>query len=92
VAKTGSETEPVTHKGKLQLDATCAPADIRYPSDLSLLNDARENLEEMIDELWHLTDRVGHKTDYSRKKAHNGDVANHVVIRNPLIQKAVLGY
>lgn len=60
------------NKGKLQLDATCAPADIRYPSDLSLLNEARENLEDMIDTLWHLTDRTGHKTDYSRKKAHNG--------------------
>ena len=64
--------DPTTNKGKLLLDATCAPADIRYPSDISLLNEARENLEDMIDELWHLTPRNGHKTDYSRKKAHRG--------------------
>lgn len=37
------------NKGKLILDATCAPADIRYPMDLSLLNEAREKLDNMID-------------------------------------------
>lgn len=30
---------------------------------------ARENLEQMIDELWPLGDRKGHKTGYSRKSA-----------------------
>jgi hypothetical protein len=30
------------NKGTLLIDATCAPADIRYPTDLSLLNEARE--------------------------------------------------
>ena len=67
--------DPTTNKGKLLLDATCAPSDIRYPSDISLLNEARANLEDMIDELWHLTPRKGHKTDYSRKKAHKGYLA-----------------
>lgn len=33
------------------MDATCAPADIAYPTDLSLLNEAREKLERMIDTL-----------------------------------------
>jgi transposase, IS5 family len=33
------------------LDATCAPADIAYPTDLSLLGEAREKLEEIIDAL-----------------------------------------
>jgi len=37
--------------GKLIVDATCAPADIRYPTDVSLLNEAREKTEELIDEL-----------------------------------------
>ena len=36
------------HKGTLTLDATCAPANIRYPQDISLLNEAREKLETMI--------------------------------------------
>jgi len=39
--------DPTTNKGKLLLDATCALADIRYPSDISLLNEARENLEDI---------------------------------------------
>ena len=37
-----------TNKGTLTLDATCAPADIRYPQDISLLNEAREKPETII--------------------------------------------
>lgn len=36
------------NKGTLILDATCAPANIRYPQDISLLNEAREKLEAII--------------------------------------------
>ena len=46
------ENEPPKNNGKLVLDATCAPADIRYPSDVSLLNEARENTEQIIEEIW----------------------------------------
>ena len=63
------------NKGELILDATAAPADIRYPNDLSLLNESRENLEQMIDELWKYGDRKGHKTAYNRRKARNGYLA-----------------
>jgi hypothetical protein len=31
------------------VDATCAPSDIRYPTDTSLLNEARQNSEAIID-------------------------------------------
>jgi transposase, IS5 family len=34
-----------------KLDATCVPADVAYPTDLNLLNEAREKLEEIIDTL-----------------------------------------
>jgi len=37
-----------TNKGTLTLDATCAPANIRHPQDISLLNEAREKLEAII--------------------------------------------
>jgi len=60
------------NKGTMILDATVAPADIRYPTDLSILNECRESTEEMIDDVWHLTERNGHKTAYSRKKARKG--------------------
>jgi len=36
------------NKGTLTLDATCAPVNIRYPQDISLLNEAREKLEYII--------------------------------------------
>lgn len=36
------------NKGTLMLDATCAPSNIRYPQDFSLLNEAREKLEMII--------------------------------------------
>lgn len=35
--------------GTLLMDATCIPAAIHYPTDLSLLNDAREMTEAIID-------------------------------------------
>jgi transposase, IS5 family len=35
----------------LLVDASCAPADIRYPTDISLLNEAREKTEGFIDRL-----------------------------------------
>ena len=38
--------------GALLIDATCAPSDIRYPTDLNLLNEGREKLEEIVDTLW----------------------------------------
>jgi len=36
------------NRGTLMLDATCAPTNIRYPQDFSLLNEAREILETII--------------------------------------------
>ena len=37
------------NSGTLIVDATCAPSNIRYPQDVSLLNEARENAEKLID-------------------------------------------
>ena len=42
----------LTNQGKLLLDATVAPADIRYPTDIKLLNEAREQTEIAIDALY----------------------------------------
>lgn len=43
-----SQKEP-ENEGTLILDATCAPADIHFPTDVALLSDSREKLEELID-------------------------------------------
>ena len=42
---------PIANRGRLLSDATCAPADIRYPTDVSLLNEAREKTDWLIDKL-----------------------------------------
>ena len=46
-----NETSSCSNSGKLIVDATCAPADIGYPTDLRLVNDAREKAENIIDKL-----------------------------------------
>lgn len=51
IGQENSDT-PKENKGKLIMDATCVPADIRYPTDLSLLNEAREKTEGYIDILY----------------------------------------
>ena len=55
------------NSGALIIDATCTPADIAFPQDLSLLNKSRENLEKIIDNLHNSTD--GKKPRTYRKKA-----------------------
>ena len=49
-----AEEEPIEepakpNQGTLILDATCTPADVRFPTDVGLLNEAREKLDKMID-------------------------------------------
>ena len=46
------ESDAPKNQGKLILDATCAPADISYPTDLKLLNQARVHTEKIIDILY----------------------------------------
>ena len=60
--------------GKLIVDATCAPEDMKYPTDLGVLNDAREITEQVIDNLWEAGDPTvmnGIKPRTYRKKARN---------------------
>ena len=47
-AQAGSDRAS-SNQGTLLIDATCVPADIRYPTDLSLLNEARAVTEKLID-------------------------------------------
>ncbi len=51
-----TDSQPETeHQGKLILDATVCEQAIRYPTDLSLLNEAREFSEQIIDKLYPRT-------------------------------------
>jgi transposase, IS5 family len=51
---TGGGKKEDDNKGTLILDATCVQSDIRFPTDISLLNEGRERLEEIVDELHEL--------------------------------------
>ena len=56
--------------GTLTIDATCTPADITYPTDLKLLNEARESTERIIDDLCdQYSDLRKYKPRYDRGKA-----------------------
>ena len=55
------------NSGTLTIDATCAPSNIRYPQDVSLLNEARENAEKLLDVLHDAAD--GKKPRNYRKRA-----------------------
>lgn len=57
------------NRGKLILDATVAPADIKYPTDIDLLNKSREHLERAVNILWEHVPHNSHKLPYSAKKA-----------------------
>lgn len=48
-----SDPTEIEHKGRVIFDATACPQDIAYPTDLNLLNDTREKLEELIDIVYH---------------------------------------
>ncbi len=54
--KQTADEEVPQRQGKLILDATVTPQAIRYPTDLSLLNEAREFSEQIIDKLYPKTD------------------------------------
>lgn len=61
--------------GKLILDATCTPADIQYPTDARLLNEAREKLEEIIDILHEPDKGTRKKARTYRQKARESYIA-----------------
>lgn len=44
VSTAESEAPMLPNQGTMLLDATCAPADVAYPTDLNLSNEAREKL------------------------------------------------
>lgn len=69
VSDEGEHGEEKKNQGTLLMDATVAPADIRYPTDIDLLNHARELLEQAIGILWKQVPHNGHKLPYAAKGA-----------------------
>ena len=67
-----NEQEPkkTKNKGKLQMDATIADAHIKFPTDLSLLNDSRVKTEGIVDKLCKSLDLEKPRT-YRREARKN---------------------
>lgn len=64
------EDELPPNEGQLIVDASCAPADISYPTDLKLLNQAREHTEAIIDALYaQVQDQLERKPRTYRQQA-----------------------
>jgi hypothetical protein len=62
--------KPKENRGRLLMDATVSPADIKYPTDVDLLNQARKTTELIIDRLYKsLKDNLDKKPRTYRKNA-----------------------
>ena len=85
------------NKGKLLVDATCAPEDINYPTDLKLLNKGREQSEQIIDTLHKAMAKGTKKPRDYRQKAKKDflKVSKSRKVRRKTLRKALrkqLGY
>ena len=69
------QRDSASHKGKMIVDATCTPADIAYPTDLTLLNEARQKTEEIIDTMHAPFVGVRKKPRTYRQKARKAYLA-----------------
>ena len=89
--------EEQENEGTMILDATCAPQNIRFPTDISLLNEAREKLEGMIDAL-HASGMTEGKKPRTYRKRARWDYLRYARNRKPslkLLNKSIrkqLGY
>lgn len=73
IIKSAGKKKPAqANRGKILLDASCTPADIRFPFDVSILNEARRKAEKLIDKLYiHLKNQVKKSRFRTyRQKAH----------------------
>jgi hypothetical protein len=63
------EAKESENKGTLIVDATCAPEDMRFPHDVTLLDEARRKTEAIIDTLHNKVPEGWEKPRTYRKKA-----------------------
>ena len=73
-----------TVQGTLILDATCAPQNIKFPQDTNILNEAREDLEAMIDSICA---RDGLRRPRMYRKRARKDYLNFAKSKKPLYKK-----
>ena len=81
------EIESLKNQGKLILDATAAPADITYPNDLGILNQARRQTEKILDSLYKNCQTKGVKKPRSYRKKARKDYLKVAKKRRPTRQE-----
>ena len=75
-------------RGQLILDATCIPSDIAYPTDLDLLNQAREKAEAILDEQYASDTRKGIETGKKLRTYRNNARRDYLrVAKKPKARK-----
>jgi len=75
------------NKGTMLLDATCFPADIKYPTDVGLLNHARELTERIIDELHDQIRKPGYEKPRTYREVARKDFLRFTKKRKPSQQQ-----
>lgn len=91
----GDDTVVNKNDGTLVMDATCTPADIEYPQDLGLINEAREKTNEIIDSLHEKMGGGKPRTDRNKARKQFLNVSKAKKKKPGKIRKAVrqqLGY
>ena len=86
-----ADEQPPKNHGKLLLDATVAEQAIRYPTDLGLLNEARELSERIIDELHAKSNRPQKKKPRTYREIARKAYLNLVKLRRPSNRKRRAG-
>lgn len=86
-SETAEEGSQRKNRGKLIADATCAPADITYPTDLKILNKAREQTEKIIDSLHRSRQDKSEKKPRTYRKTARKDYLEVAKQRRPSRQK-----
>ena len=90
------------NKGTLIIDATCAPQNIRYPQDVSLLNEAREKLEGIIlhicDKFYYYAPRMYREKarkdylNFAKSKKRSGKKVRNAIKKQLQYVRRDLGY
>ena len=79
-----SETDTDENSGTLTLDATCVPQNISFPQDVNLLNEARENLEGIVDDLCR---RSGYRVPRMYRRNARKDYLNLAKCKKRTVKK-----
>jgi hypothetical protein len=82
-------TDLPTNKGSINIDATIVEQDIQYPTDLGILNESREKLEELIDVICAKTGQAKPRLYRIRARKQYLNVAKKKKRTHKVIRKAV---